>query len=297
MLSKPKSPPSLGSSAVDVDVERQQIADGVAVLGAVQPVHDVACPGWPCPATRDRATRQPRRERRRSSASVGCGMPCGGIARTLSLRSTRSHVARVGRQVVQAGRFEVDRIVGRLRVPVVVAADAVLLDPGLLLRRASAGAVRGACGPARRPCRAAAGARSRDRARPAGAGARRAAERCRPARQQHRGADPERGPRSRSTFFIQAASSSAGRPAFFSSSSLTPAAAAAAAPGRSGRAPSARAPRRSLLRACCCLRAIRCRVVVVARRRRRLRLLGQQQRRQVVLVHGVELRAGGDQGA
>ena len=60
-------------------------------------------------------------------------MPCGGIARTFSLRSTRSQVAASFGDVVEAGRLEVDRIVGRQRVPRVVAGHAVLLDPGLLL--------------------------------------------------------------------------------------------------------------------------------------------------------------------
>ena len=38
MLSKPYAESSGGSSDGDVDVEREQIADGVGVLGAVQPV-------------------------------------------------------------------------------------------------------------------------------------------------------------------------------------------------------------------------------------------------------------------
>ena len=43
------------------------------------------------------------------SASVGCGMPCGGIARTLSLRSTRSHVAACGSR---SSRLAVSRLTG-----------------------------------------------------------------------------------------------------------------------------------------------------------------------------------------
>ena len=54
--------------------------------------------------------RQPGRERRRTRLPAGRGMPCGGIARTLSLRSTRSHVAALRQQIVEAGRFEIHRI-------------------------------------------------------------------------------------------------------------------------------------------------------------------------------------------
>ena len=61
-------------------------------------------------------------------------MPCGGIARTLSLRSTRSHVAACGSRSSRLADLEVDRIVGRLRRAAVVAADAVLIQPGAMLR-------------------------------------------------------------------------------------------------------------------------------------------------------------------
>ena len=93
MLSNPNSAPSVGSSVGDVDVDRQQVADCVGVFGAIQTMHDVA------------ARRAPRASQARSSesasqlvkpaysASGGRGMPCGGIARTLSLRSTLSQVA------------------------------------------------------------------------------------------------------------------------------------------------------------------------------------------------------------
>ena len=118
----------------DVDIERQQIANGVGVLSAVQTMHDVR-PGvlLPCQARSSELASQVVNPA--YSASVGCGMPCGGIARTLSLRSTRSHVAACGSRFVEAGRFEVHRLIRRRRGAAVVARDAVLLDPRLVFRR------------------------------------------------------------------------------------------------------------------------------------------------------------------
>src|SRR5262249_37522080 len=45
------------------------------------------------------------------SASAGCGVPCGGIARTASLRSTRSQVAACG---IGSVRLAVSRLTGLL---------------------------------------------------------------------------------------------------------------------------------------------------------------------------------------
>ena len=45
MLSKPRAESSGGRSVVDVDLEIQQVADGVRVLGAVQTMEDDRCPG------------------------------------------------------------------------------------------------------------------------------------------------------------------------------------------------------------------------------------------------------------
>ena len=39
MLSKPKSPPSLGRSADDVRLDAEQVANRIRVLGAIEPMH------------------------------------------------------------------------------------------------------------------------------------------------------------------------------------------------------------------------------------------------------------------
>ena len=96
MLSKPKSAPSLGSSSVTSMSSAEQIANRVAVLGAVQAMHHVAARRRCALPRRDRASPASQLVKPTYSASVGCGVPWGGIARTLSLRSTRSHVAALG---------------------------------------------------------------------------------------------------------------------------------------------------------------------------------------------------------
>ena len=117
----------------DVNVEGQQIANRVAVLGPVQPMDDVAAGRALAPPCLIERAREPR-----------------GEGRVLGFRGSwhvlRWHCAhaqfpehafprrRLGQQVVQASGLEIDRVVGRLRRAAVVAADAVLLDPGLMLR-------------------------------------------------------------------------------------------------------------------------------------------------------------------
>ena len=126
----------------DVDVERQQIANRVAVLGAVQPMDDIAARvALALPRAIERA-REPGRE----------GRVLGFRGTRHALRRHRAHAQlaqhafprrRLRQQVVQARGLEIDRVVGRLRRAAVVAADAVLLDPGLMFRSVSRG---GRCG-------------------------------------------------------------------------------------------------------------------------------------------------------
>ena len=179
----------------DVDVERQQIANRVAVLGAVQPVHDVAARRALALPTRDRAT---------SASHVGeagvLGLASGAACPAAASRARSACAARAPtsprrRQVVEAGRFEIHRIVGRLRRAAVVAADAVLLEPA---RDAS---------PHRRlwpagRCATAAALRPAGRAAAHGCGGARAARRAAPAARARaaRGARP--GQRDASTTFF-----------------------------------------------------------------------------------------------
>ena len=78
---------------VDVDVERQQIADGVAVLGAVQPVHDVlARRGLALPLPIERRG-QPRRERRCTPLPSDAACP-GAAWRARSACAARAPTSR-----------------------------------------------------------------------------------------------------------------------------------------------------------------------------------------------------------
>ena len=76
-----------------VHVERQQIANGVGVLGAVEPMQRRrARIGVP----RRRAIElrlERRRERRRAPPAAGFGAPSGGIMPVRSLRTTFSHMS------------------------------------------------------------------------------------------------------------------------------------------------------------------------------------------------------------
>ena len=80
---------------VDVgDVERQQVAHGVLVFGAVQPVERPVPPGFGCSRARaiERASRARSRQRRTSRAS-GRGAPAGGIDPVRSFLTTFSQVS------------------------------------------------------------------------------------------------------------------------------------------------------------------------------------------------------------
>ena len=121
MLSKPAAESSGGSSAADVDVERQQIADGVGVLGAVQAMQ------------RRRARIRLRAAARSSCASsaavkasraagAGFGAPSGGIMPVRSLRTTFSHASAWPSTCVEVQRVE--RETAGLRA-LVVTGDAV----------------------------------------------------------------------------------------------------------------------------------------------------------------------------
>ena len=136
MLSKPAAESSGGSSAVDVDVERQQIADRVGVLGAVQAMQRRRA-GIGAPR---RGAIEPRFERGGEGVergAVGRGAPLGGIMPVLSLRRPFPRSRRGRRRCVEvAGCRARAAGLGAL----VVAGDAVLLEE----RRRSGGACAGA---------------------------------------------------------------------------------------------------------------------------------------------------------
>ena len=79
MLSNPLLSSSAGSRSVGVDVEIEQVADGVAVLGAVQAVERACGPGWAAPARRAIERLSSDVTKASSVAASGRGMPCGGI--------------------------------------------------------------------------------------------------------------------------------------------------------------------------------------------------------------------------
>ena len=276
MLSKPKSRAVARQQLGDVDVERQQIANRVAVFGAVQPMHDVAARACSCPARRDRASRRASVVKPTYSASVGCGMPCGGIARTLSLRSTRSHVAACGSR---SSRLAVSRFTGSLAgcglrllwQPTQYCfsqARCFAASAGDGRRRCAAGAARGAAA-------APALARSAPTARCAAPTAPAA-----PTARAARGADPDERRADQDLLHCVVLVR------LLLVLLLSRSAAAAAARGAGSFGPSPISSRTAAITSSRVsrLRPIRARVGVVARRRRRLGLLGQQQRRQVVLV-------------
>ena len=142
-LSKPWLDSSAGSSAADVDVERQQVADGVLVLGAVQPAEGVGPAGIGV--------------RRGGAVERGLERRDDGLVRRLvrpRLADGR-HLPRaqlpddllpgdgVRGDVARHDRLE--RQVGFLR-PVVVAVQAVLLDQVAGRRNGGAGARHGCAG-------------------------------------------------------------------------------------------------------------------------------------------------------
>src|SRR5688572_32737686 len=92
MLSNPKSPPSFGSTA--------ETSTSSASRSRIALRYSARFRRWTTKRPGVDRVVQPRSSEFDSqvvkaaySASLGWGLPCGGIARTLSLRSTRSHVA------------------------------------------------------------------------------------------------------------------------------------------------------------------------------------------------------------
>src|SRR5262245_54210786 len=117
MLSKPKFAPSLGSNSVTSisSANRSRIAFAYSVRFRRCTTYR---PGVLLPTHARSSELASQVVKPAYSASVGCGMPCGGIARTLNLRSTRSQVAACGSRLL---RLAVSRLTGSL------AGDAVLL--------------------------------------------------------------------------------------------------------------------------------------------------------------------------
>ena len=70
-----------------IDVEIEQVLDGVGVLDPVQPVHHGPARRWAAPRRRDRAPIPSSRRSLRVVASSGRGMPAGGIMPTRTLRT------------------------------------------------------------------------------------------------------------------------------------------------------------------------------------------------------------------
>ena len=80
-----------GSSVVTSISQIEQVADGVGVLGAVQPVQDDRRPDWPRRGARDRSRASSQSRSPSYSASGGRGTSGGGITPARSLRITFSH--------------------------------------------------------------------------------------------------------------------------------------------------------------------------------------------------------------
>ena len=118
----------------DVDVEREQIANRVRILAAVQAMHHVAARrAAALPGTIERSG-EPGRE-----ADV---LAFGRVRHALRRHGARAQLAEhafpgVGlrQQIVETGRLEVHRRIGWRRRAAVVTADAVLVQPGAMLRR------------------------------------------------------------------------------------------------------------------------------------------------------------------
>ena len=106
----------------DVDVEREQVANRVGVLAAVQPMQDRRARDSDARRPRRRAALQARDCRRRYVASSGRRAPCGGIDRACSLRDDVLPDVRGQRR---PARRRVSRATGRRLQPIVVADDAV----------------------------------------------------------------------------------------------------------------------------------------------------------------------------
>ena len=90
MLSKPLAESSGGSSVVGVDLQVEQIANGVGVLGAVQPMQDDRARVAACAAAARSISASSQSRSPSYSASGGRGMSGGGITPARSLRITFS---------------------------------------------------------------------------------------------------------------------------------------------------------------------------------------------------------------
>ena len=112
-----------------VDVERQQIANRVAVFSAVQAMHDVAARTAPPHPRAVERSGQPAGK----SHIVGFGRVRHALGRHRAHTQFTEHAlprGRVGQQVVEAGRFEIDRIVRRRCRAAVMTTHAVPIQPG-----------------------------------------------------------------------------------------------------------------------------------------------------------------------
>ena len=126
-----------------IDFERQQIADRVLVLGAIQSMKRLGAARVRVGGRRrDRGRLRATRRSRRSPAAAGRGMPAGGIRPARSLTTTFSHSAPCAPTFV-----DVQRVEGQATglQPLVVAGDAVGVDERLA-RAGTAG-----CAPAAAP--------------------------------------------------------------------------------------------------------------------------------------------------
>ena len=77
----------------DVDVEREQVANGVGVLGAVEPMQRRRARDRDAARQRDRAALRAPRVNVSRAAGAGFGAPSGGIMPVRSLRTTFSHTS------------------------------------------------------------------------------------------------------------------------------------------------------------------------------------------------------------
>ena len=120
-----------GKKRRGVDIDREQVANGVGVFGAIQTMESRECRGLVWRARRDPARASSLVANASSVARSGRGMPPGGIMPARTLRTTFSQVSASGPGCARSSLSSIRPAVLSL---LVMAGDAVLIEQRLFGR-------------------------------------------------------------------------------------------------------------------------------------------------------------------